>query len=97
MAGGDPMAIAGLRPDEVILGWTNDDQVYVGTGNINRAAYHIDKLNPFTGVRTASRDLYGIPYSGIAPDAPILTPDGATFAFDYRLRLSDLYVVSGVR
>ncbi len=96
MAGGDPKAIVGLRPQEVILGWTNDEQVYVGTANTSRAAFHIDKLNPFTGARTASRDLYGIPYSGIAPDAPMITPDGATFAFDYRLRLSDLYVVSGV-
>ena len=97
MAGGEPKIIAGLRPHEFILGWTDGDEVYVGTANTIRAAYHIDKLNPFTGARTASRDLYGIPYSGIFPDPPILTPDGATFAFDYRLRLSDLYVVSGVR
>ncbi len=97
MSGGEPKAIMGLRPDDLILDWTDNDELYVGTLNAKRAAYHIDKLNPFTGARTASQDLYGIPYSGIFPDPPILTRDGDTFAFDYRLRLSDLYVVSGVR
>ena len=52
MAGGEPKTIAGLRAQEFILGWTDDDEVYVGTANTIRAAFHIDKLNPFTGART---------------------------------------------
>jgi hypothetical protein len=62
-----------------------------------RSAVHIDKLNPHTGVRTTWRDLSTTPIGGVLPDAPIITPDGATYGFDYRLRLSDLYTVSGVR
>jgi dipeptidyl aminopeptidase/acylaminoacyl peptidase len=62
-----------------------------------RSAVHIAKLNPHTGARTAWRDLAMPPIGGVLPDPPIITPDGASYAFDYRLRLSDLYTVSGVR
>jgi hypothetical protein len=37
------------------------------------------------------------PIGGVVPEAPIITPDGTVYGFDYRLRLSDLYTVSGVR
>jgi hypothetical protein len=37
------------------------------------------------------------PIGGIAPDPPIITPDGSAVAFDYRMRLADLYTVKGVR
>ena len=37
------------------------------------------------------------PFGGIRPDRPLITPDGTSFAFDYRLRFSDLYTVNGVR
>ena len=89
--------IMGLQPQEVIMGWTSNDELFVGTGNAERASFHIDKLNPFTGARTVWGDLYGPPISGVFPDVPIFTPDGGSYAFDYSLRLSDLYVVSGVR
>lgn len=94
---GGPKPITGLQPQEIIMGWTSNDELYVGTADQKRASFHIDKLNPFTGVRTAWGDLYGTPISGVFPDVPIFTPDGTSYAFDYRLRLSDLYVVSGVQ
>ncbi len=97
MSGGEPKPVVGLRPDEIILSWTSDDGLYVGTPNQKRATMHVDKLNPLTGARTSWQDLNGPAISGVFPDPPIFTPDGATYALDYRLRLSDLYVVSGVR
>jgi len=97
IAGGEPREIAGLHPDDFILGWTSDDQLYVGTAHPERGNFHIEKLNPVTGARTPFRDLYGPSITGVLPDLPIFTPDGATLAFDYRLRVSDLYVISGVR
>ena len=62
-----------------------------------RSAVHVDKLNPHTGARTVWRDLAMPPIGGVLPDPPIITRDGVSYAFDYRLRLSDLYTVSGVR
>jgi hypothetical protein len=90
--------VRGAKPDDRGLGWSADGQVYIASAaNGNRASVHIDKLNPHTGVRTPWRDLAMPPLGGIFPDPPIITPDGATYGYDYRLRLSDLYTVNGVR
>ncbi|HZD33079.1 MAG TPA: hypothetical protein VE779_15625, partial [Candidatus Angelobacter sp.] len=89
--------IAGLQPQELPLGWTSDGQLYVATRAAQRTALHVEKLNPHTGARTPWRDLATAPIGGILPDAPIITPDGNTYGFDYRVRLSDLYTVTGVR
>ncbi len=97
MDNGNVQKAVGLSPNERVLGWTGDDQIYVASAvSSNRAAIHVEKLNPRTGVRTAWRDLAMPPLGGIVPDPPIITPDGATYGFDYRLRLSDLYTVNGV-
>jgi len=97
MGGGEPMEIVGLRPDDFILGWTSDDQLYVGIAHPERGNFHIERLNPVTGVRTSFRDLHRTSITGVLPDLPIFTPDGATYAVDYRIRLADLYVMSGVQ
>jgi serine/threonine protein kinase/WD40 repeat protein len=96
LPGGEVKDIAGLRPDDIIVGWSSDNQLFIGTVDRQRMAFHMNKLNPFTGTRTPFRDLYGPGISGVFPDPPIFTPDGASYGFDYRLRLSDLYIVSGV-
>jgi eukaryotic-like serine/threonine-protein kinase len=95
---GNAEPVRGIAPTELALGWSSDNQLYVQSApDNNRAAVHIDKLNPHTGARTPWRDLSMPPFGGVFPDPPIITPDGATFGFDYRLRLSDIYTVSGVR
>jgi len=95
---GKTAEIKGLKPGEMALGWTADGQLYVASAaNNNPAAAHVDKLNPHTGARSPWRDLATAPIGGVIPDPPIITPDGNTYGFDYRVRLSDLYTVSGVR
>jgi hypothetical protein len=65
--------------------------------NGSLSSLHIDKLNPRTGARTTRRNLAMSPIGGVLPYPPIITPDGATYGYDYRLRLADLYTVSGAR
>ncbi len=90
--------IAGLNPDDEVLGWTSDGQLYVGSApNASRTSLRIDKLNPHSGARSSWQELAMPPIGGVLPDLPIITPDGRTYGFDYRMRLSDLYTVSGVR
>jgi eukaryotic-like serine/threonine-protein kinase len=89
--------IKGLKPGEMALGWTADGQLYVAPGNANGAGVKVEKLNPHTGARTPWRTLATAPIGGVVPDPPIITPDGNTYGFDYRVRLSDLYTVTGVR
>ena len=98
MDSGNVEPIRGLEPKEEVLGWTGDGQLYVGSeAKGNGAAIHIDKLNPHTGARAAWRDLTMPPIGGVFPDPLLITPDGSMYGFDYRLRLSDLYTVNGVR
>jgi dipeptidyl aminopeptidase/acylaminoacyl peptidase len=98
LANGHLETIRGLKADEPILGWTKENQLYVqATDRSSPTSLHIDKLNPFTGARTPWRDLPMPAIGGVIPDPPMITPDGATYGFDYRMRLTDLYTVNGVR
>jgi hypothetical protein len=89
--------IKGLKPDEMALGWTTDDELYVASADTSGAGVKVEKLNPHTGARTPWRTLATAPIGGVVPDPPIITPDGNAYGFDYRVRLSDLYTVTGVR
>jgi Tol biopolymer transport system component len=89
--------IKGLGHNEWPLGWTLDGFLYVAVANANGAGVKVDRLNPHTGARTPWRTLSTAPIGGVVPDPPIITPDGNTYGFDYRVRLSDLYTVTGVR
>ena len=94
---GKTVEISGLKPDEMALGWTTDGQLYVASADTTGAGVKVEKLNPHTGARTPWRTLATAPIGGVVPDPPIITPDGNTYGFDYRVRLSDLYTVTGVR
>jgi hypothetical protein len=94
---GKTVEIKGMKPQEGALGWTTDGQLYVASADAGGAGVKVEKLNPHTGTRTPWRVLATAPIGGVIPDAPIITPDGNTYGFDYRVRLSDLYTVTGVR
>lgn len=95
---GEARKIQGLKPNEVVIGWTGEGQLYVVSAPDTAShTIRVDKLNPNTGQRVLWRELGMPPFGGVFPDPPLITPDGASFAFDYCLRLSDLYTVTGVR
>ena len=95
--GGNMVEITGLKPAEMPLGWTSDGQLYVSSPDTSGAGVKVEKLNPHTGARTPWRTLATAPIGGVVPDPPIITPDGNIYGFVYRVRLSDLYTVTGVR
>jgi len=98
IAGGVPQKASGIQPDESVLGWTTDGQLYVEPNADEKGMmFHLVKVNPLTGVRTAWRDLPKPAIGGIFPDAPLISPDGTSYLYDYSLRLQDIYTVSGVR
>jgi hypothetical protein len=98
IAGGPPVKVAGITPDDSVLGWSSDGELYVAPfTSVARGPLPVEKLNPHTGTRHAWRDLSQPVISGIKPDRPILTPDGASYIYGYTLSLYDLYTVSGVR
>jgi hypothetical protein len=97
MDGGNTVEISGLKPGEFPLGWTSEGQLYVATADAAGAGVKVERLDPHTGARSPWRVLATAPIGGVVPDQPIITPDGNTYGFDYRVRLSDLYTVTGVR
>jgi hypothetical protein len=81
-----------------VIGWSSDGHLYVeAAAHETRMALHVEKLNPHTGVRTAWRELGKPTIAGVSPDRPIISPDGASYLYNYRLSLHDLYTVNGVR
>jgi Tol biopolymer transport system component len=98
IAGGSPQRIAGLKPDDSVICWSSDGQLYVeAVAHETRISLHVEKLNPHTGVRTAWRELGKPTIAGVSPDRPIISPSGASYLYNYRLSLYDLYTVNGVR
>jgi dipeptidyl aminopeptidase/acylaminoacyl peptidase len=98
IAGGSPQKIAGLQPDDTLLGWSADGQLYVeAIAKDTSVELNVEKLNPHTGVRSAWRGLAKPTIGGVFPQPPIITPDGASYFYIYRLSVSDLYTVNGVR
>jgi eukaryotic-like serine/threonine-protein kinase len=97
--GGNPIPIAGLKPDDIPLGWTSENHLYIG--NIPKPGAMSDpvqKVDPHTGTRTAWRDIPVIPVAGLGvTQPPIITPDGSTYGWGYRLSRFDLYTITGPR
>jgi eukaryotic-like serine/threonine-protein kinase len=97
IAGGPPQKITGLQTDDDVLGWSADGQIYVeATAKDTSVERHVEKLNPRNGVRSAWRDLAKPTIGGVFPQQPVITPDGSSYFYPYRLSLSDLYTVNGV-
>ncbi|HET6217224.1 MAG TPA: protein kinase [Acidobacteriaceae bacterium] len=98
VGGGSPVKIAGLKPDDNVIGWSSDGELYVAPfAHEARGSLPVEKLNPHTGARKAWRDLGLLTISGINTDRPIITHDGASYLYGYSLSLYDLYTVNGVR
>jgi hypothetical protein len=97
IAGGPPVKVAGITPDDSVIGWSRDGELYVAPfAHVARGLLPVEKLNPHTGVRRAWRELAQPIVSGVKADRPILTYDGASYLYGYSLSLYDLYTVSGV-
>jgi Tol biopolymer transport system component len=94
--GGTTEPIVGLKPNNRVLGWTSDGQLFVGSRIGETTAFHIEKMNPHTGARSPWHDFAAPTMAGIRVDNFMITPDGMAYGYDYRLGLSDLYTVNGV-
>jgi Tol biopolymer transport system component len=96
--GGAPVPIAGLQPTDYALGWTSDGRLYVRPQLKTRnTSIPVAILDPHTGKRAAWRDIPLLPVGGIHAFGLLISPDGASYAYGYGLRLSDLYTITSPR
>ena len=96
--GGEPKMVPGFDPKkEYSTGWRSDSEsIYVMANTAPEPKFIVESLNVFTGKRT--------PVMEVHPSRPVdevelirLTPDGRAYAYNYNVRLSDLYVASGLK
>ena len=96
--GGESKIVPGFDPKkEYTTGWRSDSQsVYVMANTAPAPEFIAESLNVFTGKRT--------PFMEVHPSRPVdeveylrITPDGRSYAYNYNVRLSDLYVASGLK
>ncbi len=97
--GGPARPIEGLDPDDEILKWAADPRfLYVGAKPGRKPTAKIYRLEISTGRREPWKE-FTLPDPAGLDDfrAAGITPDGKAFVFTYLQKLSDLYVVDGLR
>jgi len=96
--GGEPRIVPGFDPKkEYTTGWRSDNEsVYVMANTGAKPEFQAQSLNVFTGKRTL--------FTEVHPSHPVdeveylrITPDGRSYAYNYNIRLTDLYVASGLK
>lgn len=92
---GETEVVPGSLRGDRALAWSPDGEwLYVRRG---RGAL-VERLAVKTGVRAPVVELRtSDPAGAMGPLSPVITPDGRYYAFTYARRLSDLYVVEGLR
>jgi eukaryotic-like serine/threonine-protein kinase len=100
-AGGAPRQIRGSRPNEPPIQWSADgSELYVRTWNpgSRESESKIFRLSLRTGVRTLWRTLRVTDSAGAtAPMGIMVTPDGRSYAYNYRQLLHELYLGTGLK
>jgi hypothetical protein len=91
-----PKAIAGVRPGETVLAWTDDGKgIFVAAQG--RVTLDVNRIDLESGERTLHHTIRPADAAGVMDIQPVkMTPDGRHYAYGYRRYLSDLFVVHGM-
>jgi DNA-binding winged helix-turn-helix (wHTH) protein/Tol biopolymer transport system component len=94
--GGAPRAVPGWQPGESVE-WTSDPQVLYAMQR-GMLSIKVFRLNIVTGQRKFFKEVTMPVGPGVCAMNPILfSPDGSAYAYGYVRRLSDLYLVAGLK
>ncbi len=96
MDGGEPTAIPAIGPLDRVVGWSADGRV-----NLLRLAEvpaRVFRLDVATGRVEPWKQIVPADAAGVSGVGRVcLTPDGASYVYNYTRVLSDLYVVDGLK
>ncbi len=97
VAGGQPLPVRGVLPEDVWGGWASDGKsVYVYQDKVTQ--FEVFRLELATGKRQLVRTLAPSDAAGLqSMESFRITPDGQSYAYSYNRALSTLYLVDGVR
>jgi Tol biopolymer transport system component len=95
--GGEPKAIPGIEPEEVVIRWTADGRgLYVV--RFDRMPATVYRMDLATGRREAVHSFAPPDAAGVINVGPaLLSADGKSYVYSYRRILDDLYVVTGAQ
>jgi hypothetical protein len=103
MTGSDPVAVPGLGDGDVALCWTPDGRELMvarydletpfALPRVERVDVATGRARPWNGLRVTAPSALDL----LAQSRILVTPDGASYAYNYTRSLSDLYLVSNLR
>ncbi len=94
--GGAALEVAGLLPDERVVGWAEGDSLHVVAASAIPAL--LFRLDPVSGARVPAGEIRPADSAGVVSVGPILVrPDGKAIVYGCPQVLSDLYVFEGLR
>jgi Tol biopolymer transport system component len=96
IAGGEPIAIPGVEPDDSIFQRSVDGR-FLYVAHRGETPSKIHRLEIATGRKEFWRSLMPADGSGVNGVSPFPTPSGEAYVYNYIRTLSDLYLVEGVR
>jgi serine/threonine protein kinase/Tol biopolymer transport system component len=97
VAGGDPIPVSGVEPEEAPTGWSADGR-YLYLYSFGVIPAKVFELELATGKRKLWRELEPADSAGIDTVRGIrITPDAKAYIYGYIRTLSDLYVVEGLK
>ena len=97
VAGGEGRAVAGLSAHDQVIGWREDNRsIYISAHHDVNQTIPISVLDTVSGQKTPWKELRASRPVDEAY-APRITPDGRAYAYNFRVKLSDLYIASGLR
>jgi hypothetical protein len=95
--GGAGRPVNGLSPHDRIVGWREDSRnIFISTHHDVNQSIPVSVLDPASGEKTPWKELR----TARAVDSLsnlVITPDGRAWAANFRVKLSDLYVASGLK
>jgi eukaryotic-like serine/threonine-protein kinase len=96
VTGGSARAVAGLKPTDTVLRWSDDGHgVYVADTYID-AKLEILRVNLLTGERKLWKTIV-TPTGDTRIANPVITPDGKSYAYSHYRIAGDVYLVEGLK
>jgi len=97
VAGGQPREVKGLSPHDAVIGWRADNRsIFIAVHRDSNKTLPVSTLDIVSGQRT--------PWMEIRPMQPVdevfnlrIIPDGSAYAYNFRVKASDLYTAEGLR
>jgi eukaryotic-like serine/threonine-protein kinase len=95
--GGEAHPVPGIEPGDYIDGWSEDGRSFF-VHNSMGLPVTISRIDSVTGKRTNWKQIAPADPAGVDSIQGIaITPDAKSFVYSYRRRLSDLYLVEGLK